>query len=230
MPNTPRIHVIYGHFGSGKTEFSINYAFYLKKKYQNVSLIDLDIINTYFRMRDQKTFLESRGIPVYSSSLTQGSTLDVPALDPRIIEPLLDERRQVIVDLGGDPKGSLVLRRFLPYLDNVEGLFVYNTNRPETDTAEKGYQYMRKISTTCGVTANAIVHTTHLLTHTTADMVAGGMEKAEAFAKLANIPVRYHACLASVAEELQKSERLSEEAKEKLFPMQLYFREAWMEG
>lgn len=223
-----RIHVIYGHFGSGKTEFSINYAQYLHRRCPNVAVIDLDIINTYFRLRDQQSFLEKQGISLFSTSLQKNSTLDVPALDPKIILPLKDPSCEVIIDLGGDPKGSLVLRRFLPFLEEAEGLFVFNSNRPETRTPERAHLYLNDIQSMSGIRATAIVHTTHMLKQTTAALFKEGMKTAEEFSTLSKLPIRYHVCLDSVQKQLQEDPTLSEEEEKKLFPIHLHFRDSWM--
>ena len=74
-----RIHVIVGHYGSGKTEFAINYALSLKKSYQKVYIVDLDIVNPYFRTNDEKAKLEAMGISVIASPYAS-SNVDVPSL------------------------------------------------------------------------------------------------------------------------------------------------------
>ena len=40
---------VLGHYGSGKTEFSVNYAMHLKRSGVKTALLDLDIANPYFR-------------------------------------------------------------------------------------------------------------------------------------------------------------------------------------
>ena len=40
-----RVTVITGHFGSGKTEFAINYAIKLKNMGKKVTIVDFDIVN-----------------------------------------------------------------------------------------------------------------------------------------------------------------------------------------
>lgn len=80
LTNLKRIVVVVGHYGSGKTNFSVNLAVDLKAAGRDVILVDLDIVNPYFRSADFGALLEEKGIgliaPVYARS-----NLDVPALD-----------------------------------------------------------------------------------------------------------------------------------------------------
>ena len=49
---------VLGHYGSGKTEFSVNYAMHLKRSGVKTALLDLDIANPYFRSRERQKMLE----------------------------------------------------------------------------------------------------------------------------------------------------------------------------
>ena len=40
-----KIYITVGHYGSGKTEYSVNFALALTEKYDKVFLVDLDIVN-----------------------------------------------------------------------------------------------------------------------------------------------------------------------------------------
>ena len=53
-----RITLIVGHYGSGKTEFSVNHVINLKKQFDKVAILDMDIANPYFRSRERQEFLE----------------------------------------------------------------------------------------------------------------------------------------------------------------------------
>ena len=57
-----RITVFMGHYGSGKTFISVNYALKLAKMKKPVSIYDLDIVNPYFRTKDSQSELEEAGI------------------------------------------------------------------------------------------------------------------------------------------------------------------------
>ena len=50
---------VLGHYGSGKTEFSVNYAMHLKRSGVKTALLDLDIANPYFRSRERQKMLEA---------------------------------------------------------------------------------------------------------------------------------------------------------------------------
>ena len=44
-----RITIITGHYGSGKTNLSVNLAVNAAKEGKKVTVVDLDIVNPYFR-------------------------------------------------------------------------------------------------------------------------------------------------------------------------------------
>ena len=56
-----RLLIITGHFGTGKTEFSVNLALDLANAGIKTMLADLDIVNPYFRSRERKDVLPSWG-------------------------------------------------------------------------------------------------------------------------------------------------------------------------
>ena len=99
------ITIVAGHYGAGKTNFSVNLALDLVEAGREVTLVDLDIVNPYFRASEQRALLESAGAhlvaPVFSEA---GTSLDVPSLTGAIMPTLEDasEEHPVIVDLGGD--------------------------------------------------------------------------------------------------------------------------------
>lgn len=54
------IHLIAGHYGSGKTELAVSLALLAAqaRAYPRIALIDLDIANPYFRSRERRDLLE----------------------------------------------------------------------------------------------------------------------------------------------------------------------------
>ncbi|MDO4778290.1 MAG: ATP-binding protein [Tissierellia bacterium] len=229
-PDDKRIRIISGHFGSGKTEFSMNYTLELKKIYPKVAAIDLDIINMYFRLREQIDFLEEKGIQNLSSSLPRANAFDLPALDPGILIPLMDSGYQVVVDLGGNPKGALPLGRYRDTLksEQYDHFFVINRYRPETSTVEGVINFIKEIENYSNSKVTALVNTTNMLKDTTVEDVLYGQELVEEVSEKTGLPIRYIVCLRKVSEDLLKSDKLSDEMKEKVFPLDLYFRKEWM--
>ena len=57
-----RVSIITGHYGTGKTELSVNLALALAAEGKRVMLADLDIVNPYFRSRERRPQLEAAGI------------------------------------------------------------------------------------------------------------------------------------------------------------------------
>ena len=74
-----RFTVVTGHYGSGKTNLSINLALDLARTYDEVMLVDLDIVNPYFRSSDYTAMLVEHGVRVISPTFA-GTTLDTPSL------------------------------------------------------------------------------------------------------------------------------------------------------
>jgi Mrp family chromosome partitioning ATPase len=66
LPPSKRIVIITGHYGSGKTEFAVSLALRLaaEKSHgrQRMALVDLDIVNPYFRSRERMSLLEGAGV------------------------------------------------------------------------------------------------------------------------------------------------------------------------
>lgn len=69
------ITIVAGHYGAGKTNFSVNFALDLVEAGREVTLVDLDIVNPYFRASEQRALLESAGVclvaPVFSEAGTK---------------------------------------------------------------------------------------------------------------------------------------------------------------
>ena len=221
--NDNRIRIIVGHYGSGKTEFSINYAVKLAEKKEKVVLVDLDVVNLYFRSREKTDELKQVGVKVIGSSI-KGNAVDIPAISAEIYTPLQDETYEAVLDVGGDPTGARALGRYSEYF--IEGkydmFFVVNANRPETQTVEKSMEYLRKIEDTARAKVTGIVNNTHMLKSTTVEDVMRGEKLAEELSSAANIPIKYTVALEKIAKDLPVN------PSDNIFPIHLYMREEWM--
>ena len=85
-----RLTLFAGHYGSGKTNIALNYARWLRRKGEAVTVADLDIINPYFRTQDAEEDLKKEWIGLIVSPFAN-SNLDVRAM-PKETYVLIAER------------------------------------------------------------------------------------------------------------------------------------------
>jgi len=198
-----RIHVIVGHYGSGKTEFAINYALWLKNSYQRVYIVDLDIVNPYFRTNDVKERLEKLGLSVIASPYAS-TNVDVPSLPAEINRVFADKEAAVVFDVGGDDDGAIALGRYKPYFDReqTELLFVMNIYRPMTATAGDICEMIQGIEAVSRLKVTALVNSSNLAALSTATETMKGQAVAEETERLTGIPCRYIAVTEAIKNEL----------------------------
>ncbi len=141
-----RISIFTGHFGSGKSEVSVNFAIKLPQLKNKVAVVDLDIVNPYFRAVDAKKLLLDNNIKVVSP-MYANTNVDVPALPPEINSLFEDRSYNVVFDVGGDDLGARALARYNEELLNegYEMYLVVNTKRQDTNTDSKIIQMAKEI-------------------------------------------------------------------------------------
>jgi len=162
--NSPRVTLFCGHYGSGKTNIAVNYAFFLKERGFDTALADIDIVNPYFRSKDSENELKEKGVKVVSLPFAN-SSVDLPSLPSEVYG--LVQRRDIhaVLDIGGDERGALALGRFAPYIEdenNYDMLFVVNFYRPLTPDAESAMEVMREIENACPLKFTGIVNNSNL--------------------------------------------------------------------
>lgn len=222
--NDKRIRIITGHYGSGKSEFSMNYVTKLKDLVDTkVAISDLDVVNVYFRTREKRDFLQSKGILPIDSSI-QATTLDLPAVSAQVTGPISDKSYNYVVDVGGDDVGARVLGRFSHLIEkgDYDMFCVVNANREKTQTAQEVIEHIRSIEKTSNLKVTGLINNTHLVRETTIDDIIKGQAVVKEVSKLTNIPIRYVTCLESLIPQLPNN------IEGEVFPINLYMREIWM--
>ena len=223
MNNDKRVRIVIGHYGSGKTEFSLNYAIKLAKMNKKTMLVDLDVVNLYFRSREKADKLTNMGIKVIGGAI-DSSAIDIPSIPGEVVTAFQDKSYDAVLDVGGDPAGARTLGRYVQYLTggNYDMFFVLNANRPETQSVDKAIEYMTKIQDTARAKVTGIVNNTHMLKSTSVDDVLKGYKLALEVSEATGVPLRYNALLEDLVSRLPK------DLKGEIFPIELIMREEWM--
>ena len=219
--------IVTGHYGSGKTEFSVSLAMLLATENSGkLALIDLDVINPYFRSRERRDILKEAGVPVYGSFFDTEVTAELPALGADVRAPLEDADCRVIIDAGGNDAGALVLNQFSKYFtdDETTVMAVINANRPETHDLTGALAHITAIETSVGLIVTGIINNCHLLRETTADSVIKGHKLCESICE-ATGKMLWCDCY---PDGIVDPEELSE-LSDNLMPLGLYMRPVWLD-
>ena len=203
--------VIVGAYGSGKTEFALNLALQIADL-GPLALVDLDIVNPYFRSRDATELLEERGVEVVYNREFRDA--DLPALSART-DAVLAGADTAILDVGGDD-GARVLGRYKPLLlqSRAQVWMVVNCFRPFTADPEGIIATARRIGEKAGLPITALVNNSNLGRETTAEHVRQGAAIVSEAAGQMGVHVPYHCCRPPFISQLP-------EFKDKLFAMEL---------
>ena len=225
-----RVTVVTGHYGSGKTEFCVSLAMRLAERgygpYSKLALIDLDIANPYFRSRERKALLEQKGVKVYGNAYEHEITAELPALGADIRAPLEDRDCRVIVDVGGNDTGALVLNQFAKYLGPEEALFliVINANRPETRDLEGALAHMQAIEYKTGRRTDGVINNCHMLLQTEAADIEKGHRLCERFCQQTGRFLWCDCCPEGIVPAGEIAGQY-----EYLLPLGLYMRPSWID-
>ena len=191
--NLKKFTIITGHYGSGKTNFAANLALKAADNGEKVTVVDLDIVNPYFRSADFAELFAEKGISL-SAPIYANTNLDIPALSFNI-EDFMNTDGKVIIDVGGDDSGATALSRYREFLarnsNEIMGVYVINMYRYLTGTAQDAIEFMREIENASGLAISAVVNNSNLGEETTAETVEKSSAYAEEVCRLSALPLLY---------------------------------------
>lgn len=187
--------ILMGNFGSGKTELAMELAL-TSPNPQKTLVIDLDMVNTYFRLSDRKQLFAEAGIrlitPNFASSHVE--MLTVPA---EIAAAFAMDWERVIIDLGGDA-GAAALGQYKPKLLQAQRdgadicLYnVINTNRPMAGTPAKLIRLMSDMERKARWSCTGLINNTNMSYETTVEDLESGYEIIRKAAQETGLPVVY---------------------------------------
>ncbi len=172
LKNLNNLIVVCGHYGSGKTNFAVNLAREKVKAGHKVTLIDLDIVNPYFRAADNVSELTSLGVKCVVPDFAN-TNVDIPSLPPTVMGALeayaRDPDTVTILDVGGD-NGAVALGMYNRFFKKGEYdlLCVVNMYRPLTEDVDGTEAILREIEWSGRLCATGIVNNSNLGVETTA--------------------------------------------------------------
>ena len=213
-----KINIVTGHYGSGKTNFSANLAVKLAESGEKVTVVDLDIVNPYFRSADFGELFSKKNIelvaPMYANS-----NLDIPAISFDL-ERIATDDGYLVIDVGGDDAGAIALGRyseaFSEFSDKIDMFYVVNCRRFLTQTAGEALELMYEIEAAANMKHTAIVNNTNLLYETTKEVLEDSVPFAEEVAQKAGLPVAYTCVPLKIEADVPKP-----------FSVEIYVKKIW---
>ncbi|MGF6907831.1 hypothetical protein [Fusobacterium sp. PH5-44] len=187
-----RITIITGNAGSGKTEFALQYAFNQKKFYEKINIVDLDVINVYFRSREISKSLKENSITILGSNNLTHDNSDLPNVS-YAFESLLNKenKEKVIIDLAGSENGLKLLMALKNKNFEHDLWFACNIFREETDNADKIKKLIEKYEEFSGLKITGLINNSNLLEDTSLNDIIEGEKILEIVSKEKKVPIIY---------------------------------------
>jgi len=214
--------LICGHYGCGKTNFSINFAENKAKSGEKITLVDMDIVNPYFRSSDYKDELNSVFIKIISPKMA-GTTQDAPAISAEIFSVFDNEDGCAIFDVGGDSAGATALGGFSSrFIENgYEMYYLINKFRPETKSPQEAVEILREIETASRLKATHIINNSNISYLTKEEDIISSLDYANTVSKLTSLPVLYTVCSKKLYEPLRAKVN-------NLYPVNISVKPIWV--
>ena len=192
-----KIYVMIGNYGSGKSELALNFAFKAAET-GKTELIDLDLVNTYFRLTERGKLVEQKEIrlisPNYACSGVE--TLSLPA---EVASAFAMNWDTVVFDVGGDAVGSTALGRYYEDFqdfmamgpEQLEVLNVVNIRRPLAGTVDKIIALQEQMQIHSHLKITGMINNTNLATMTTSAELREGYEMLRVVSDRTGVRVMY---------------------------------------
>lgn len=201
---TESVVVITGNYGSGKTEVAVNWALALARVGEAVTVVDLDIVNPYFRCREAEELMESAGVRVIAPR-GEMHHAELPIILPEIRGAIEAPQGLTILDVGGDDDGARVLSSLAGAFGAYEMIQVVNQRRPFTDTVEGCLKIQTEIERASRLEVTSLVSNAHLMDETDEAVVYEGAAFARSVGAVRGQPLRFATVERGLAERIDEA-------------------------
>lgn len=184
--------VLLGSFGSGKSELALNMAIHAAKS-GPCTLVDLDVINPYFRTSERADVLTPAGVELIMPPFALDK-IEILSLSARVYSVFTPGEGSVFFDVGGDHIGSVALGQYKPHFQNIPKeklhvLFILNPLRPTAADLDSAYATIEKIQLVSRLSVTGIVNNGNLAGETDHTHLVEGYELSKALSEKTGIPV-----------------------------------------
>lgn len=225
--------VLLGAFGSGKSELALNMAI-RAAKHGPCTLVDLDVINPYFRTSERGDVLTPAGVELIMPPFALDK-IEILSLSARVYSAFTPGEGSVFFDIGGDHIGSIALGQYKPQFErvpkeNLHVLFILNPMRPTAADLESAYATLEKIQFVSRLRVTGIVNNGNLAGETDYTHLLEGYELAKALSERTGIPVWGTCGLQSVLDDFDayaKAHGLDEAYIGVRQPVDVYMHRSW---
>lgn len=185
-----RIKILVGHYGSGKTEIALNMAIEMKKSFEQVALVDLDIVNPFFRSAEQGEVLEQAGVKLLAPTFAL-TGLDIPALPAEIQMVFANPQIHTVFDVGGDDAGALALGKYRSEFEaeGYELIYVVNPFRPRSDSVQAVVDMMNRVAQSARLMPSGLINNANLGGYTTKEQLEEGLDFLQEVSRVTGVPL-----------------------------------------
>ena len=185
-----RIKILVGHYGSGKTEIALNLALEMKNHFDQVALVDLDIVNPFFRSAEQGDVLKQAGIKLLAPTFAL-TGLDIPALPAEIQMVFANSEIHTVFDVGGDDAGALALGKYKREFEEAgyELIYVVNPFRPRSDSVQAVVDMMNRVAQSARLVPSGLINNANLGGYTTREQLQQGLDFLKEVSRATGVPL-----------------------------------------